>query len=276
MPEPIVSGLYYYPIKSCAGIPLEEAVLTERGIVHDREFMLIDSQTKKFIRQLNHARLALVKSSVDTFSLSVAAPDADSITVPILKQGKTIDNAVVWNDACGVIDQGDQIAEWFSSYLSRECRLVRMAEDFIRKVSPKYATNPQDQVGFADGYPLLIISQESLDDLNKRMRKNNSTVVPMDRFRPNIVLSGSGLPYFEDTVQRLYIGTIPVDVVKPCVRCGITCIDQETSERGKEPLRTLLTYRPLKEGSPLFGQNAIHILSGRIRLKDKVEVLAYK
>jgi hypothetical protein len=155
---------------------------------------------------------------------------------------------------------------WLGRFLGHEARLWRVHEP--RPVNPKYAVSPADRTGFADGYPLLLLGQASLDDLNARLARP----VPVDRFRPNLVLAGA--PAFaEDAWRRIRVGEIELAVVKPCARCVITTTDQRTAARGREPLRTLAGYRRAPDGKVLFGQNAIHLSTGVMRAGDVVSVL---
>lgn len=264
-----VTGLYHYPIKSCADTALSAATLDPRGIRHDRELMIVDAATGKFLTQRELPRIALIAPRLTASELSVTAPGVEALTVPIVTTGTT-QQVVVWRDTCDAVDQGDEIAGWLGAFLGRDCRLVRMADDFVRTVDQTYATSPADQVGFADGFPCLLIAQESLDDLNTRLAEP----LPMDRFRPNIVISG-GAPFGEDRVASLRIGDMVFHATKACTRCQITTVDQATGETGKEPLRTFAAFRRVKRGV-LFGQNLIHATTGTIRVGDPVEALAAK
>jgi uncharacterized protein YcbX len=186
--------------------------------------------------------------------------------MPIARTGaaKTV---VVWRDECEAIPQGHDAAGWLSEFLETSVELVRMDDRFKRTVDPNYAVRSSDEVGFADAYPLLVLSEESLEDLNARLE----TPVPMNRFRPNIVVRGGG-PYAEDQWRRVQFGEVSAAIVKPCARCAVTTVDQQTAERGKEPLRTLATYRHDPERDVLFAQNAIHAAPGTIRVGDAVTV----
>jgi uncharacterized protein YcbX len=168
------------------------------------------------------------------------------------------------------IDQGDQAAEWFSEHLGMSVRLVHIADDYIRTLSEQYAINADDRTGFADGYPILLASEEGLDDLNSRL----DAPLPMNRFRPNMVVKGCE-PFAEDTWSRIRIGEIEMAVVKPCARCVVTTIDKETLEQRKEPLKTLASYRT-QTGGAMFGQNVIPLNEGRLRLGMNVEILSEK
>jgi uncharacterized protein YcbX len=174
----------------------------------------------------------------------------------------------IWRDHVGAIDQGDAIARWFTTFLGFRCRLVRQADEAVRLVDPTYATSPTDQVSFVDGYPLLLISEESLADLNARLEQP----VPMQRFRPNVVVRGAPHAYAEDDWRDLCIGDVPHSGVKTCARCVIPHTDQLTPERRHEPLATLTSYRRIERGV-VFGQNVIHHSRGTLRVGDPVSVL---
>jgi uncharacterized protein YcbX len=261
-----VSALSWYPVKSCRGSSLSEAVIGARGIVGDRSFMLVDADGR-FLSQREHARMALIEPRLTEETLSLTAPGSEAISIPVLTQGARRE-VTVWRDRCEAVDQGDAAAEWASSFLGVSCRLVRIADDAVRAVDRDFAVSDGDQVGFADGYPFLLTTEESLADLNGRM----AAALPMNRFRPNIVLAGLE-PFAEDDWQRVRIGEIVFAVVKPCARCAITTTNQATAERGKEPLRTLATYRQVPGKGVMFGQNLIHLSTGVIHVGDPVELI---
>ncbi len=263
--QPIVTGLYVYPVKSCRGIALEQATLDARGIVHDREWLVVDDASR-FLTQREVPRLALIRPTLADDALHLEAPGLPPLRLPY-GGGGAVRAVTIWRDTCPALDQGDAAAAWLSDFLGHRCRLVRFADDHVRHVNPAYARSERDQVAFADGYPLLLISEASLQDLNRRLPEP----LPMNRFRPNIVVRGCA-PYAEDEWDTLRIGEVLAYGVKPCPRCAIPMTDQETARRGKEPLRTLATYRDSDLGI-LFGQNVIHAAPGVLRVGDAVEVL---
>lgn len=264
-----VSEVNVYPIKSCAGTALHEARIDARGFVNDRRWLVVNEQGR-FQTQREIARMALVKPHVDELSLTLTAPEMEAFELAADEGGQRVE-VVIWKDSgVGAIDQGDAAAEWLSTFLKRKVRLVRFADDYFRQVSQQYAPRESDQVGFADGYPFLFISEASLADLNTRLAEP----LPMNRFRPNIVISGTE-PYAEDTWKVVRIGEVEFDVVKPCARCAITTTDQTTAKRGKEPLATLATYRNEERGA-MFGQNVIHRSAGTIKVGMPLEVLEYR
>lgn len=261
-----VTGLYMYPVKSCAGTPLDAAELDARGIVHDREFMLVGAD-RRFLTQREVPRLALIRPTRGATSLGLTAPGMAPISVEPTDAGQRFE-ATIWRDRVVVADQGNAAAGWLGEFVGVDCRLVRMPADVVRPVDPQYATGRKDQVGLTDGFPLLLISEESLADLNGRLAE----ALPMNRFRPNVVIQGVGAPYAEDGWSEIRIGDVACRVVKACARCVTTTTDQLTAERGAEPLATLATYRRVPRGV-VFGQNAIHRARGRIAIGDRVEVL---
>lgn len=264
-----VSGLHYYPIKSCAGTTEDAAEVGVRGIVHDREWMVVDD-ADEFITQREIPKMCLVKPIVNEanskLSLSLSAPGINSIQVPATDaHGQR--RVKVWSDKCRADDQGDEAALWLSEYLGVKCRLVRMSPDYKRQCDQRYAKRKTDQTGFADGFPVLLISEESLVDLNNRL----SDKILMNRFRPNIVVTGCSA-FAEDNWKTVRIGEVVFDVVKPCARCVITTVDQANADKGIEPLKTLSSFRN-NQNRILFGQNLVHHGPGKIKVGDTLEVL---
>jgi uncharacterized protein YcbX len=264
----VVSALNVYPIKSCASIALDVARLGPRGIVHDRSFMLVDREGM-LITQREQPRMALIRPAISADGeLTVQASGMQALTIAS-NQHEPRYPVTVWGYTVDGVDQGDEIAEWFSSFLSIDCRLVLFPNDaVVRRSNPKYAKREQDRVAFADGYPCLLISEASLADLNTHLEQP----LPMNRFRPNIVVSGTE-PYAEDTWRMIRIGEVTFDIVKPCDRCVITTTDQITTKRGKEPLRTLAKYRQATDNGVMFGQNLTYAQPGIIRVGDHVEII---
>ena len=274
-----VAQINYYPVKSCAGISVRSAELDARGIKHDRELMIVGKNKDdkyELVRQSRHPSMALILSNINNGFFSFVAPHMPSRSFPIVRHGDALD-VIVHKNVCAAIDQGNEAAGWFSEALGGDYRVVRMADTFVRGVDPKYAPRGSDQVGFQDGYPLLLISEESLRDLNSHLKEK----VLMNRFRPNLVIKGSRVPYIEDGMKRIKVGEMYFDVVKPCDRCPIPNINQErgTLDPNKEVTKALNKYRRAEfnsEGKVLFGQNIVHEAPGRINLGDKVEVMEYK
>jgi uncharacterized protein YcbX len=263
--EAVVTGLFIYPVKSCAGTELAQADLGPRGIMHDREYMLVD-RNARFLTQRELPRLALIRPLLLEDGLQLTAETMPRHRLRATEAGPRLD-VTVWRDTVAAVDQGDAVADWLSAFLNASVRLVRLPSDSVRLVDPAYAPRPIDQVGFADGYPLLLIAEESLADLNRRL----AIPLPMNRFRPNVVVRGWGRPYAEDEWAELRIGSVPFEGVKACARCAITTVDQATAARGNEPLATLAGYRWIERGL-LFGQNLVHASEGRIRVGDRLTV----
>lgn len=260
-----VSELYVYPIKSARGIPLETARLVDRGIEHDRRWMLVDDDGV-FISQREAHRMALIDVAMGDAGLIISAPDMEPLPVPFYSGGATM-KCRVWKDVVDAVLVSREAREWFSTFLGQSASLVFMPDDSERIVDRSYVEDERI-VGFADAFPLLIIGQGSLDLLNSRLQARGGEPIPMRRFRPNIVVAGSA-PHAEDDWKTVRIGDVEIDVVKPCARCVITTIDITTGEASKEPLRTLSSYRKRGDGV-YFGQNAVHRTNGTLRIGDRV------
>lgn len=259
-----LTGLNIHPIKSARAIPLDESAVDEFGLRYDRRWMVVD-EAGVFLSQRHHPRLALVVPSISDGTLQVDAPGMPTLETPLHPKATVSTSVTVWRDSCPATWVGGSAAEWFSEYLGCPCALVHMADQAVRLVDPAFAP-PGARVSFADGFPFLLISEESLADLNGRL----AAPLPMNRFRPNLVVAG-GEPYAEDGWDWIEIGGLRLRVVKPCDRCVVTTTDQSTGERGQEPLRTLATYRK-RDGLVLFGQNVVHEGRGRLRVGDEVIV----
>jgi len=261
-----LANLIYYPIKACRGFDVSESNVERMGLEHDRRMMVVTPEGE-FLTQREYPKLALITPTLNKDILALSAPNFDSIQLNIQRTGTAWPVNIWKSKAVDAIDQGDECAGWLSDWLGTSVRLVHIADGFRRRLNPEYAVNGDDHTGFADGYPILIISEESLQDLNSRL----DTALPMNRFRPNIVVKGCE-PFAEDTWKRIKIGDIEMALVKPCPRCVVTTIDKETLETGKEPLKTLNSYRR-QAGGAMFGQNAIPLSSGRLEVGMTVEVL---
>lgn len=264
MTQLTLRGIHRYPVKSLAGEAFQALGVSPRGLVFDRHWMLVDAQDR-FLTQRQQPRMTLIRARVDTAGvLHLRAPGMPDIAVGA--GGTQRVQVCVWDDRLTAAPSGDAADTWLSDFLGIACRLVGFAEEIRRPVDPDYAL-PSDQVGFADGFPFLLISQASLDDLNGRLAKP----VPMLRFRPNLVVAGCE-PYAEDGWRRIRIGDLTFRVAKPCSRCVIPTIDLETAERGREPMQTLLGYRR-RDNKVYFGQNLIHDGVGQLAVGMSVEVL---
>lgn len=265
-----ISALYTYPIKSCGQLSHDTLTITKTGPAYDRHWMVTDADGY-FLTQRDYPKMALIQPRLTDDALIVTAPNMDALHIPLTPNREQKQaSVVVWNDTVLGADEGDTVAAWFSDYLGITARLYAMPDSTIRKTSTKH-TPQAGQVGFADGYPILMISQASLGDLNQRLEERGKHPVTMQHFRPNIVVT-SEQPYIEDTLSKFMINHIPFEAVKPCARCVITTIDPKTGVAfdKKEPLATLATYRQNERGV-LFGQNVIHRGEGVLRVGDIVE-----
>ena len=251
-----LTALHVYPIKSARGIPVQEWEVDSFGLRYDRRWMVVDRQGKH-ITQRTHSALALVRPAIDGDALRVTAPGMPALELLLHPEPSVTTTAIVWDDACEAAWTGERSAAWFSEALGTPCSLVHMPINTVRPADPAFAP-PGVRVSFADAFPFLLISEESLEDLNARL----PAPLPMNRFRPNLVIRGDG-PYVEDSLGAFRFGEIEFRVVKPCDRCVVTTTDQETTERGVEPLRTLATYRKVG-GEVMFGQNVVHLGTGRL------------
>lgn len=257
-----VRALTIYPIKGCRGIALESAEIQDIGLKDDRRFMVIDAD-QRFVSQREIPRMALITVAAHRDGWTLTAPGMEAVTFTPTATGQA-QPATIWRDTALVVSQGTHVAEWLSSFLGAPLQLVAMHPSYRRPVSSTYAKSPEDAVSFADGYASLICNQASLDELNQRL----DTPIGMERFRPNIVVSGAEA-WAEDDWQEIYIGETLSYAVKPCARCVVTTTDQDTATRGQEPLRTLARYRT-RELGVIFGQNLIHAHTGTIRVGDVV------
>lgn len=271
---PYISSLHVYPIKSCAGHELARAKLDARGIRNDRAWIVAGDGGPPgptgllgMLTQRDTPALALVQPALEDEGLALSASGMEDVSIPRIEEGP-FRNVDVWGDICDGVDQGDDAAEWLGTYLNMSCRLLYFKPDFVRPVDPDFAARPGDQVGFADGFPLLMISEASLADLNARLEEP----IRMNRFRPNVVVADCP-PYAEDTWKCVRAGDVELDLVKPCGRCATTLVEQESGTSGKEPLRTLSTYRKFDRPAPSFGHNAVHRSSGVLEAGMAIQIL---
>lgn len=265
-----LSGLYRYPLKSAAGEALPEAMLDALGVQGDRRWMVVDAESGRFLTQRLLAQMTQLQARwLGSTALQLSAPGMPELSVVVPDQQAPLRGVTIWRDSLQVPDAGDAAAQWLSRVLGRACRLVHVSPAQARQVDTGYA-EVGDKVAFADGFPLLLITQASLDDLAARVGRPLSLL----RFRPNLLVSG-GEPYAEDSWTRIRIGELEFRVVKGCSRCIMTTLDPQTGERSadREPLTTLKAYRE-REGEVYFGQNLIACGEGRLALGMPVEVLA--
>ena len=261
---PRLSGLYIYPIKSTAGLAPRGWEVDALGLRYDRRWMVVDARGR-MVTQRTHPRLARVRTTIGEDLLRIETDAMPALELPLDPSPAVSLTVSIWDDACLATWTGERASHWFSDVLDLDCSLVHVPDDRARHVDPDYAP-PGQRVGFADAFPFLILSEASLADLNRRLE----TPLPMNRFRPNLVIAGVE-PFGEDRLGTFRIGGLGFAVVKPCDRCVVTTTDQETLERGPEPLRTLATYRR-SNGKVLFGQNLVHDGTGRLDVGDPLLV----
>ena len=260
-----VSELVIYPLKSAGGIALETLSIADRGPVNDRRWMLVNTDNE-FITQRQYPRMCFIETLLNISGdliLNANGVDGIQIQLPVDYDQRCVQ---VWGDSVDALDCGDEAAAWISDFLGVNCRLVYMPDSARRMVDQVYAGN-DEIVSFSDGFPLLLVSQASLDDLNSRLNKP----ILMNRFRPNIVVQGCDA-YAEDQWQTIRLGELEFEVVKPCSRCVIPSIDPESGEKQAEVLRVLAKYRQ-HEGRIYFGQNLLHKKHGEITLNDPVQIV---
>ncbi|PSF34265.1 hypothetical protein C7H19_19235 [Aphanothece hegewaldii CCALA 016] len=272
----IVSELNIYPIKSCRGISKNQAEITQKGFLWDREFMLVNS-AGKFLTQRQYPQLATVKVEIQDSQITLSSLDQSlrSVTFSPTLIGEKI-KVEIWRDRTTAILQDDQVSQWFTTLLNTPCYLVRQSPDYIRSIDENYAPSNNLPVSLADGYPFLITNTASLTELNRRLKEtynNEAQTVSMNRFRPNIVIE-TEVPFIETKWKIIRIGEIQFSLVKPCTRCIITTTDQITGYRNplQEPLKTLGTFRKLAQGI-MFGENMIPLNLGIIRVGDSIEII---
>ncbi len=276
-----ISGIFIYPIKSLKGISLESSPVEKRGLQYDRRWMLVN-EVGEFFTQREFPKMATISTEIKENGLQVSAENFEDLAISFESEesGKTV-KVRVWQSVCDALVTEKSVNEWFSEVLQTNCKLVYMPESSERSINKSFDKN-NDIVSFADGYPLLVIGENSLNNLNEKLADK----IPMNRFRPNLIVSGSA-PFAEDSWVKIKIGETVFRSSKPCARCVITTIDQKEGVfTGKEPLKTLAAYRMAKDVFPenyaeldldktavLFGQNLIAENFGEIvKIGDKIEI----
>ncbi|MBT1696533.1 MOSC domain-containing protein [Fulvivirgaceae bacterium PWU4] len=267
MSELRLSEIWIYPVKSLGGISVTSARVMEKGLLHDRRWMLTDEHGA-FMTQRVYPKMALFRPAIngDTLTITKLNPVNDHASVSLSLSTPPLGEqfrSKVWDDEVTVTEVSDKVSDWFTTQLGMRCRLVSFPEKNPRPVNPKYSIN-NEHVGLADAYPFLIIGQSSLDDLNARLNEP----LPMNRFRPNLVFTG-GAPFEEDTWKKFTIGGNRFAGVKPCDRCVLTTVNQDTAEKGVEPLLTLSKYRK-RDNKIYFGQNVVALDHTEISVGDKI------
>lgn len=263
-----VAELRIHPVKGLRGDRHRVADIEPWGLVGDRRWMVVDA-TGRFLTQREHNHMALIEAHNAATGITLTAPGMESLDLPYPASDAEPIEVVVWRDTVGAVAAGAAANAWISAALGLPSRLVYLADTRARKIDPAFA-KVGETVNFADGFPVLLGSLESLADLNARL----AVPIPIDRFRPNIVVGGTA-PWVEDCWRRIRIGDVLFRIVKPCERCIVTTIDPETGLRPdkSEPLRTLGTFRRDRRGGVIFGQNLIPENAGRIATGDRVEVI---
>lgn len=266
--ELTVTQLNIYPVKSLAGISLKASKVEARGLAYDRRWMLIDEQNL-FISQRKFPEMALLQPSIANGSMTISHKN-NRVESFSFQLDETIGEPIpvtTWDDTCLALEVSKEASAWFSKTLGGSCRLVYMPDNSIRPADPRYAITEDDKVSFADGYPILMFDEASVEQIVKK----SGVPIPLNRFRGNIIFKG-GHAHVEDEFKVFEINGLTFHGVKPCARCIMTTIDQQKAEiTSKEPLKTLATYR--KAGHKiLFGQNVIPPTEGTVAVGDIIHV----
>lgn len=269
-----VRELAYYPVKGCAGTTVDSAQVLGTGLEHDRTFMVVDASDGAFRSQRTHPSMAAIRVEVldSGAALTLSTEDVEPLRLKVDLDGPRRGVSMFDRPLGTAVDQGDEVAEWFSDALGVKSRLVRVAPGFDRD---GWGDTP-GKVNFADAHAVLVASTASLDDLNTRITaRGDAKTVPMDRFRANIVLSGNDEPHFEDRVRRMTIGSVELAYSVRAMRCAVPLVDQTTGHRaGPEPIRTLSTYRrePEYGNKVSFGAKNAVVCEGVVSVGDAVDV----
>jgi len=278
---PRLTALNLFPVKSCRGCAVTAAEVDDRGLIGDRRFLVVDGE-HRFLTQRVQPRMALIETALADGSLVLSSPGHGTVRVPLQTQTQNAKprTVTIWRDTVVAEDCGAEPAAWLSAFLGLPCRLVRAGQAYTRPIAAHKLPDPllrgvaegrgvPHEVSFADAFPFMLLSEETLADLNGRLE----APLPMNRFRPNLVVTGAA-PYAEDTWGRFRIGGVIFHGATRCARCAITTTNQATAARGKEPLRTLATYRRDADGNIMFGRNLIHeTKTGRLAVGDPVDML---
>jgi uncharacterized protein YcbX len=278
---PTLSAITLYPIKSCAGIALQEVTLTSLGLmteqIYDREWMVVDSNGA-CLTQREYPRMALITPAIKATTLELRAPGMLRLEIPLgLPDPASAPSLTthIWDDTVLAYDCDALTAEWFTKTIGVPCRLVRFHANAERAVSTKWTNGVQSSTMFSDGYPILVAGSASLDDLNQKLVAAGRSALPMNRFRPNLVIDGIDA-FEEDYADSYQLGEVVLKPVKPCPRCPMPAIDQATGEFGPDPMDIMQSYRGKLEleGALCFGMNAI-LIAGEdqlVRVGQEIEV----
>ncbi|NBE50437.1 MOSC domain-containing protein [Streptomyces boluensis] len=273
MPKPSLRSIRVHPLKSVQGYAPTEAVVEPWGLAGDRRWMAVEPDGR-YVTQRHQPRLALVAAEPQPGGgLRLSVPGRRPLTVSVPDSAHTVP-VEVWHDQVEAVPAAASASDWLSDWLDTEIRLVHLDDPASRRpLDPEFA-RPGETVSFADGFPLLLAALSSLDALNSLIEQGDHAdegPLPMNRFRPNVVVDGTA-PWAEDDWSRIAIGEVTFRVAKPCGRCVVTTTDQRTAERGKEPLRTLARHRRFGD-QLVFGQNLVPENTGTIRIGDPLEIL---
>ncbi|MFF5515638.1 MOSC domain-containing protein [Streptomyces coeruleorubidus] len=267
-----VVELSYYPVKGCAGTSAPQAPLTPAGLAHDRSFMVV-SDEGVYRTQRRDPRLAVIRPAVtaDGERLTLSAPGTEDLHLRVDTTGAR-QKVDLFGTAYQGIDQGDTAADWLLEVLRARSRLVRVPPEHDRVTD---GMTPGTS-GYADSCALHVVSRSTLELLNRKLSERGASPLPVNRFRPNIVLDGWAEPHAEDRARRIRIGDTELGYAKLAIRCAVTLVEQESGARaGPEPLRTLAGYRRASEGGIAFGAKFAVLRPGRVSVGDEAVVTAW-
>jgi uncharacterized protein YcbX len=264
MSVPILSEIFIYPVKSLAGIKVTKWLVNEKGLLHDRKWMLVDDNNQ-FLSQRRLPKMVLIKTQLTDDQLILSTSTSGTISLPLFPDDGESCLTSIWKDQCPAKTTTKEANQWLSDFLGLNCKLVYQPDEVTRPVDPHYA-NTTDKVNFTDGFPFLIVSEDSLTALNQAMNLN----LPIQRFRPNLVISHCE-SYAEDSWREITINNISFRLPKPCSRCSVPTIDLKTAQTNKEPLKTLNRLRKWNK-QVFFGQNALHNAIGELSTGSRVEI----
>lgn len=257
-----IASIHVHPVKACRAIDVPRAELRLVGLRHDRRYMVVDADAR-FLTQRSHPTLALVETAIDGDALELRTPNGARVRVPLERADGPRRRAIVWDDEVACVEPSAEASAFFSDHLGAPASLVFMPADVVRAVERPYGRDG-DRVGLADAYPVLLASLASLADVEARV----GAAVPMSRFRPNLVVDG-GVAWDEERHGTARVGDVSLRMPKRCSRCEVTLVDQRTAAKGKEPLRTLATFRA-SGNKVYFAMNCIPDGEGVVAVGDPV------
>ena len=261
-----IHSLHIYPVKSCQGISLESVELVDTGFKYDRHWMVIDKQGQ-FLSQRQLPNMALIKARLTPQTLTLSTTQNNQLIIPLTDKAASFTSVKIWNASCRAAIVSNDASQWFSNFLETPCDLVFLPQTEKRHVDSHYANTGQT-VGFADGFPLLVVSRASIDLLNSHLPQK----VNIDRFRANIIIDGCEA-HAEDEWSQISVNDIEIQLVKACSRCVIPSINQQTAKKHLTLLKTLASYRRRRDGRIYLGQNGLHRSSGTISRGQLVTIL---